>query len=537
MTKMTRRAALGVALAGGGAAAFTLKSEGAMASTAPVASLAETIDARVRRAMAMFEQPGLMLAVVKDGQPLLARGYGRRRIDQAAPVDEATLFSIASCGKAFTAALLAQLVDEKKIAWDDPVRKHLPGFAMHDPYRTEHMTVLDLLVHRSGLGSGQGDLMIWPHTTHSRAEIVAGLRHLKPKYGFRERYAYDNILYIVAGELIAAVTGMRYEDALSTRILKPLGMADSVPSGAMVRTANAVLGHVRQGGGARGLGQLTPQERRKGGAGDDSNGVAAGGLWASARDMAKWLQVQLGEGALPGGGRAWSADQARMMWRPQVVTGTPRGPTPDRPDRPNFSLYGLGWQLEDYRGAKLVWHPGAGHGMLAMVAMLPQQNFGLAIAANAETGVLQAIRNTLLDLALGHDEIDWLNWVAEREKGSRGGGGETKAPVRPIGAAAPSLPLAAYAGVYKDAWYGRVTVKHSGGSLTIDFEKTPGMNGRLEPWEGESFRTHFADPSLENAVLTFVVEKGRVAGATARALSPDADFSYDFQDLDLRKSG
>ncbi len=189
----------------------------AFAQNAPPADL----DAYVARVLKTFDVPGLSVAIVKDGKVVVAKGYGVRKLGEPAPVDENTLFGIGSNTKAFTSAALASLVDEGKISWDDPVCQRLPGFQMYDPYVSHEMTIRDLLTHRSGMGLGEGDLLFWPHTTFTRDDIIYRLRFMKPASSFRSRFAYDNLMYIAAGQIIPAVTGKSWEDTIRERILVP----------------------------------------------------------------------------------------------------------------------------------------------------------------------------------------------------------------------------------------------------------------------------------------------------------------------------
>jgi len=183
-----------------------------------------TIDATVARAMKAFQIPGMAVGIIKDGKLFYAKGYGVRELGKPNQVDADTLFQIGSNTKAFTAAALALLVDEGKIHWDDKVIDYLPQFRMQDPYVTREFTIRDLLTHRSGLGSGAGDLMFFPATDFSRDEIIHGLRYLKPVSGFRSKYDYDNLLYMVAGQIIPVVTGKSWEDFVTEHILDPLQM-------------------------------------------------------------------------------------------------------------------------------------------------------------------------------------------------------------------------------------------------------------------------------------------------------------------------
>src|SRR5471032_1392693 len=185
---------------------------------------AYNLDTDVNTILKTFDVPGIAVAIVKDGKVVVAKGFGVRKLGAPAPVDGRTLFEIASNSKAFTAATLAMLVDEGKLSWDDPVTKHLPGFRMYDSYVTGEMTVRDLLTHRSGLGLGAGDLLWWPTTNFSTDEIIAKLRYIKTATSFRNSYAYDDLLYIVAGKIVAEKAGKSWGAAIHDRILAPLGM-------------------------------------------------------------------------------------------------------------------------------------------------------------------------------------------------------------------------------------------------------------------------------------------------------------------------
>ena len=200
------------------------------------------LDSYVARVMKTFDVPGLSVAIVKDGKVVLAKGYGVRKMGEPAPVDENTLFGIGSNTKAFTSAALATLVDEGKLSWDDKVFERLPGFQMYDPYVSHEMTIRDLLTHRSGMGLGEGDLLFWPHTTFTRGEIIYKLRFMKPASSFRSNYAYDNLLYMTAGQIIPAVTGKTWEQYVHERILGPLGMDATNLSNADFRRAMTTPG-------------------------------------------------------------------------------------------------------------------------------------------------------------------------------------------------------------------------------------------------------------------------------------------------------
>lgn len=514
--------------------ALALGLGGVVLSARPAWALAQgagdPVDAIVARFMAEFEIPGIGVAIVRPGEAAFTRGYGVRTQGRPERVDADTLFAIASNSKSFTAAGLAMLVEEGKIGWDEPVVTYLPDFRMSDPRVTEMMTVRDLLVHRSGLALGAGDLMQFPKSDHSAADIMAGLPHLKLARGFRSGYAYDNILYVVAGILTERVSGMPWEAFITRRIFAPLDMPTAVANLPLVRTANVAGRHARLGPPVRGMGPLEAI------APDEATTVAAaGGIHASVSDIVPWLRVQLGKGELPGGPRLWSKDQTSEMWTPQVITQSTHGPTVEQPTRPVLAGYALGWFVQDYRGRRLIHHSGGLSGQVTYTALLPEQGIGIAVFSNTEDGAaVSGLRSALIDHVLGETGFDWLGATRERIDASRAeiakvaGTGDFVAP--PGG---PSLPLAAYAGRYRDPWYGDIVVSERGGGLHIDFTRTPVFKSMLEPFGPDAFRTRFPTGAGEDAVVTFAVADGRVTGVTMKALSPHADFSYDFHDLVL----
>ncbi|MGJ4729689.1 serine hydrolase [Luteimonas sp. SDU101] len=490
-------------------------------------------DERVEQAMRARDVPGMAIAVVEDGQVTLAKGYGVRALGDDAPVDANTIFPTGSTGKAVTAAALALLVDEGKMGWDDRVIDHLPDFRMYDAWVTREMTVRDLLVHRSGLGLGAGDLLFIPRSSRSRADIVRALRHIRPATSFRSGYAYDNILYIVAGELVAAVSGQDWESFVRERIFAPLGMRTAVShEDARFANPNRAQPHARLDPRLRGLGpqQLLPEREGLG-----QVGAPAGGLSWSANDFARWLQVQLGRGAVPGGARLYSEAAAREMWTPQVQVPIRAYPEPIAALTPQFSGYALGWNVQDYRGVKVVQHGGAVFGVLAFVALVPERGIGIALQINSEdVEVIRGLAHELLDHYL---ELEPRDWVADFSEWNRARLAAGLSALESMGAARPkasrpSLPLAAYAGRYADAWYGPIAIEHARDRLRIDFQQTPGMTGTLSHWQYDTFRADWDDASIEPAYVSFALDaEGKVARITMKAVSPTADFSYDYHDL------
>ena len=488
------------------------------------------LDAYVEKTRTVFEVPGIAVAIVKDGQVLVAKGYGVRKLGDPTLVDAQTLFGIASNTKAFTAAALAILVDEGKIHWDDPVTKYLPGFQMYDPYVTREMTVRDLLVHRSGLGLGAGDLLYWPHSSFTREEIIRQLRYIKPASSFRSKYAYDNILYLVAGQIIPAVTGKTWDDFVKERILVPLGMTSTNTSVAAFRPGDDVATpHSRVDG------KVTPIEYN-----NFDNNAPAGAINSCVADMAKWLLVQLNSGLIShtpeGDRRLFSERQNREMWSPQTIIPIGDPPPPLAALRPNFSAYGLGWGLADYRGKKIVSHTGGLAGLVSRVTMVPDLKLGIVVLTNQEAGgAFQAITYYILDQYLGAPPTDWVtafHTVAKTGE-TRALEVESKQKTTRAADSKVSLALEKYAGQYIDPWYGTITISSQNGRLVMNFDHTPALVGDLEHWQYDTFIARWRDRSLAaDAFVTFALKPdGTIDQMKMVPVSPLTDFSFDFQDL------
>jgi len=491
-------------------------------------------DAVAERVLTEFEVPGMAVAVVRDGEVLFARGYGVRELGKPARVEPETLFAIASNTKAFTSAMLAQLVDEKKLKWNDRVIDHLPWFAMSDPYVTREMTILDLLVHRSGLGLGAGDLLFWPATTYTTEEVVQRLRHVPLSTSFRSAYAYDNILYAAAGLVIEKVTGRTWVQNVRERIFIPVGMATAKPNCMELTAAdNVATGHAKAN-----FKELGPVPNLSW-----DNNSAAGGIYANVLDLAKWMNVQLAGGRLPDGAdgkERWLFTKARRdeMWA--MVTPIPiRTPPPEVAElKPSFSGYALGWIVNDYRGRRVVTHTGGWPGQVSRTTLVPDLKLGIVVLTNQEVGAaFQAATYQILDAFL---EVPAKDWVAAYGKLNR----EALEKAAAAGASAeqarakdstPSLPLASYAGTYRDAWYGDVGVLLQDGRLVVQFSKTPQLIGDVEHWQHDTFVVRWRDRLLNaDAYLTFALTPdGKVREARMEAISPLTDFSFDFHDLRL----
>jgi CubicO group peptidase (beta-lactamase class C family) len=486
----------------------------------------EDLDAYVARDMKTFDVPGIAIAIVKDGKVVLAKGYGVRKLGDSTPVDENTLFGIGSNTKAFTSAALASLVDAGKISWDDKVYERLKGFEMYDPYVAHEMTIRDLLTHRSGMGLGEGDLLFWPHTTYTRDDIIYRLRFMKPASSFRSHYAYDNLMYIAAGQIIPAVTGKPWEAYIRERILDPLGMKTTNLSVTAFKPGdNYAWPHSKVDGKL----QVVPFM-------DLDNAAPAGAINSSVAEMSKWLLLQLNHGKIPGSEqRIFSEAQSREMWTGQTLLPIGGGDSPLAAMRPKFAAYALGWGVQDYHGRKLVGHSGGVSGFVTRVMLVPEENLGILVFTNAESGAaFESILFHILDAYFGVPPTDWTAVMkAATDKGEKEAQEMLATSSKSRAAnSKPSLLLEKFAGVYNDAWYGPITIKQEGSGLVFSMDHTPNAVADLQHWQYDTFKAHWRDRTIEDAFVTFTLNPdGSIDHFTMAAVSPLADFSFDYQDL------
>jgi CubicO group peptidase (beta-lactamase class C family) len=488
---------------------------------------------RVETLRSQIGIPGMAVAIVENDKTTFVKGFGVRALGQPEKVDADTLFQTGSTGKAFTVGDLGILVDQGKISWDDKVTDRLPGFQMYDPWVTREITIRDLLVHRSGLGLGEGDLLFVPRGSLSRAESVRRLRYLKPATSFRSGFAYDNVLYMVAGQLIESVTGETWEKFTTNHLLRPAGMAHSTASQEdRMSTANRAQPHARMNSGLRGAGDQERLDER-----DELGRAAApaGGLAVSANDMSRWLLIQLHDGELPDhSGHLFSAAAHKEMWTPLVPQPIPHLPDTLKALQPHFNEYALGWDVQDYRGTQIIMHGGAVLGFQTVVALIPEKQVAFSIMINCEDGeILEGLLYELLDHYLGLPKTDWTaRWVTYKKGKVTEALSVLHQQTAEPAKVGPSLPLDHYAGTYTDSWYGDLEVAVERGKLTANFKSTPRMQGTLEHYQYDTFVTHFSDKSIEPAYVTFGLDAdGKVDRITLKAVSPLADFSYDYQDL------
>ena len=455
---------------------------------------ADEIDALAARAMKAFQTPGIAVGVVKDGKLIYAKGHGVREIGRPDAVDPDTIFQIASLTKAFTAAALGILVDEGELGWDDLVIDYLPDFRMYDPWVTREFTIRDLLTHRSGLGLGAGDLLFWPKAKSTRQEILQAMRHLEPETSFRTAYAYDNLLYVIAGEVVGAVSGIPWEDFVETRILQPLGMTEcrALPS-RVEGNSNRATPHMVVNG------KLETTFFSGGGA-----TAAAGAINCNVSGLAKWAAMHLSGGALPDGGRLLSEATHAELWKPVTLLGV--GSQDREHGRTHFKAYALGWGLKDFHGHLHVSHGGGLQGMTTHIAMLPEKEVAVIALTNQWTSASRAMTSEVLETYATGSPEDWVEIYA-------GGSAEQAEKAREIVEKAfaerdadstPTLPLSAYVGAYRDPWYGDVFVEGGNDGLVMRFSRSEKLIGPLEHFQYDTFVARWQDRSLYgDAYATF----------------------------------
>ncbi len=501
----------------------------ASARPAAVPSNAE-IDRLAARAMQQFSVPGLSIGIVKDGQLVFAKGYGVRELGQPARVDVDTLFAIGSNTKAFTTAALAILVDEGKLHWDDRVIDYLPDFRLWDPYVTREFRIRDLLTHRSGLGMGAGDLLFVTPTDFTFNDLLHALRYLKPVSSFRTQFAYDNLLYVVAGQLIPAVTGQSWADFVTSRIFRPLHMEPcAADESHMSDRSNVASPHVVVNGKLTKVPPLSIPLA-----------APAGAIQCNITGMSRWVSAQLGRGQAPDGTRLFSEARSAEMWAPQTIL--PTGSERQKATHTHFAAYGLGWGLEDLDGYERVSHNGGLPGMVTHVSLVPELNLGVIVLTNQQEGaVLEAVPLQIIGFYANAPKRDWIEFSkgskAQREQRIRQANAKS-APQAGRGAAAWTPPdLDAYVGTFKDPWRGEATITRQGDKLRLTFSHTNALTGPLTPVGINLFIVSWQDRSLDaDAYVRFSEDySGKVAGFTMQAVSASTDFSYDFQDLDFAR--
>ncbi|MGL6196061.1 MAG: serine hydrolase [Thermoguttaceae bacterium] len=491
------------------------------------------VDQIVSETMEVFQVPGVAVCVIEDGKVVHQKGYGVKTVGTTDEVKPSTNFAIASNSKAFTCVCLGILVDEGKIKWDDKVTEYIPEFRLYSPYVTEEFTIRDLLCHRSGLGLGAGDLMIFPDSgDYTIAEIIYNMRYLKPVSSFRSKYDYDNLLYIVAGEIVSRVSGQTWWDFVETRIMKPLEMDRS--AGDYSR-----LGEFEDVVSPHGVieGNLTKMDRYT-----QKTVGAAGGIYSSTEDLAKWLQMLLNRGKYGENLENQIVSDAviKEIWKPQTIQS---GGILGGPFNTHFNCYALGFRISDVKGEFQASHTGGVPGIWTEITLLPERKVGIIVLTNQQCShAFQTITNSIKNQYLGV-EHDWLKENTERYAKSRLDAKKIEDEVWTDVAATQKanegneFDMKPFVGKYNDPWFGEVDIIDKDGQLWFVSKRSTKMTGPLFPYKGHTMIAKWTDREMEaDAYVKFELDvKGNASGIKMAPVSPLVDFSWDYQDLHFSK--
>jgi CubicO group peptidase (beta-lactamase class C family) len=500
-------------------------------STAFAQVTSEKIDLLMNDALMKFKVAGASIAVVKDGKVIHLKGYGLSSIETKKAVNESTNFQIASNSKAFTTTALSILEDEGKLKWTDKVKDYIPEFKMYNDYVTENFNIQDLLTHRSGLGLGIGDLMFFPDGSNfTIKDVVSSFQYFKPVSAFRTKFDYDNLLYVVAGEVIARTSGMSYEAFVQKRIIEPLQMSNTFAGSDLIKDkSNLAVAHSSESGTIKTIEGFRVQMNS-----------AAGGIISNASDMAKWMLVRLNKGKYGTDLKStlFSEKNYNEMWR--IHTVEEANPNPRYSS--HFCGYGLGWELEDSKGTLKVSHTGGLPGMLSVVTMYPDLNLGIVILTNTENGgagLFSAVSSTIADSYLGLDDFGWTDKMVEWMKQDKSKGDEVTQKVweKVKSATKVIVKNEDFIGTYSDKWFGEIEVFEKNKQLWFKSLRSPKLNGPMAFYNANTFaiKWEYQAMNCDAFVMFSLDETGKAQSIKMKGISPNIDFSFDFQDLDLKR--
>lgn len=502
-----------------------------LCSTVGAQMSSKAVDNLVKEAMSKFNVAGLAVGIVKDGKIIHTKGYGVKSIITRQKVNVHTNFAIASNSKAFTTTALALLVEEGKLSWQDKVKDHIPEFKMYNSYVTENFNIQDLLTHRSGLGLGIGDLMFFPDgADFTIDDILVSFQYFKPQSAFRTKFDYDNLLYIVAGEVIARVSGMSWEEFVEKRIMQPLNMDKSYSTPTRMKDkSNLAIPHSTESGEIK---AIPPFE-------DMING-AAGGIVANVDDICQWMLVHLNEGkyGVNLDKQLFTSASQKEMWK--IHTTLPVRSSPRY--KSHFRGYGLGWGLSDINGNLSVSHTGGLPGMLSKTILIPDLKLGVVVLTNTSNdgaGVFSSVTQTIVDSYLGLDDNKWVDIYTARLKAmeSEGDAVTDKVWASVKNADDSAIDNNDFIGVYQDDWFGKVEVSMKGDKLWIKSHQSPKLNGQMFFYNANTFaiKWEYQDMNADAFAMFNLDENGKAISMKMKGISPNIDFSFDFQDLDLKR--
>jgi len=457
----------------------------------------KALDEYISISMEEWRIPGLAIAIVKNDTIIHSRGFGLRDINRNDPVDEHTLFAIASNTKAFTSSALAVLVDQGKINWDDHVKEYLPWFELYDPYVSDEIRIRDLLCHRSGLKTFSGDLL-WYGTKYSREEVIRRAKYLEPAFGFRNGYGYSNIMFLTAGEIIPVVEKQSWDEFLKKTFFDPLGMTETTTTIRNIESSDNVAR-------PHWVGSESEKTTTIPYVNWDNIGPA-GAIMSNVHDMSQWIRFQLNDGS-------WNGQKIisdKNIWETRKIQNFQRMARNTDQYHPtwHFRGYGMGWGVRDYHGTIVIGHGGGADGMISEVTMIPEESFGFVILTNSNNYLPSALSEYILDRYFKAESTDWSklyldSYLANKEEDQKK---ETEFIGDRIGSTKPSLSLEKYAGIYGGEMYGDAEVILKNNQLIVNFLPTPIFSGVLTHWHYDIFRIKLTDiPSLPEGTVQFII--------------------------------
>lgn len=500
-------------------------------ATSPPSEQARALDKMVDDTIARYHLPGIAVGVIEDGKVVYTRTAGETVAGSGTRIDDRTLFKIASNSKAMTTALLGRLVDQGKLRWDDPVTRYLPRFRMHDPWVTRNMRVADLLTHSSGLPEGGGDLMLWPEpNAYTRADIIHGLRYIEPGYSFRSQYQYDNLLYVVAGEVAAAAGGAPYETLMRREVYKPLGLT-RCQVGQWDRDAVGDIAQPHRREHDRNVAM-----RQDGPVITAITSAPAGGIRCDLTDMLTWAHSWL---APTPAQLTWlSAQQRRILQSPHMLI--PVSAQRRAWDHTHVMAYGYGWRMADVDGAWNVWHTGTLGGMYSMLSLLPDQRSGFVFMINGEADDARTVLGEVLTKQFtAPDDIRGVAWYADAlDRAAKQHSAASSAPDTSAQKPATSRELAQLTGHYRDPWLGDMTLCPRDGQVHFTVAKSPRLSGTVMKL-GSRYLVHWDNNAADiDAWLYYRAPQGdQPAGLRMAKVDPQGDFSSDYEDLHFQRTG
>lgn len=489
------------------------------------------IDSIAESALEKSNQAGFAIAVVKDGKIIHSKGYGWSDAQKKKKVDESTLFCIASNSKFFTTTALAMLVDQGKLSWNDKVIDYIPEFTMYNSYVREHFTIVDLVTHRSGLGLGAGDLLFIPDGGDFTIEdVLNSFQYQKATSEFRTQYDYDNLLYIVAGEIIHRISGEKWDHYIEKHIFTPLQMTNSRGYFENITNNNNVAeAHSTESGTL----ELIPTYK-------DPNKLfgAAGGIYSSADDMAKWLIYNLNRGQY-NGDTLISFEQHDFLWSPQ--TNMKFEANPGGRYKNHYKAYGVGVQIGDEAGYTVISHTGGMPGMLSHTMFIPELDAGIVVLTNTSPGgyAFYSLTHAIKDELLGVDRMDWIGRMADYASSSLQKADEYMANVwKKTDENKKKAPDPKnFVGEYKDDWFGNISISFDGTNLVFKSSRSPKLTGPMLFYQANTFavKWNYRDMNCDAFAMFVLDENGEATGFTMKGISPNIDFSFDFHDLEFKK--